>query len=104
MFSSFLNDYLKIFNSCFPVQIVKTKNNYTKNKWITKGIKISCNNKRKLYLSYRQNPNEETKKYYRLYNKILTNVFKGAKKKNTSIKRFQNLVTNAKLRGILSMK
>jgi len=80
MFNSILNDYLKIFNSCFPLQTVKTKNNYTKNNWITKGIKISCNNKRKLYLSYRQNPNEETKKYYRLYNKILTNVIKEAKK------------------------
>ena len=80
MFNSFLNDYLRIFNSCFPLHTVMTKNNFTKNKWITKGIKISCNNKRKLYLSYRQNPNEETKKYYRLYSKILTDVIKEAKK------------------------
>jgi Notch-like protein len=54
-------------------------NNLTKNKWITKGIKISCNNKRKLYLNYKQNPNVETRKYYRLYSKILTNVIKEAK-------------------------
>jgi CRISPR/Cas system-associated exonuclease Cas4 (RecB family) len=80
MFNSFLNDYLKIFNSCFPLQTVIIKNNFTKNKWITKGIKIYCNNKRKLYLNYRENPNKEIKKYYRLYSKILTNVIKEAKK------------------------
>jgi hypothetical protein len=80
MFSSFLNDYLKIFNSCFPLQTVTTMNYFTKNKWITKGIKISCNNKRKLYLNYKQNPNAEASKYYRLYSKILTNVIKEAKK------------------------
>ena len=81
MFNSFLNDYLRIYNSCFPLQTVTTKNNSTKNKWITKGIKISCNNKRKLYLSYRRNPTEAKKKYYWLYSKILTNVINEAKKK-----------------------
>jgi hypothetical protein len=80
MFNSLLNDYLRIFNSCFPLQTVTTKKNFIKNKWITKGIKISCSNKRKLYLSYRQNPNEETKTRYWLYSKILTNVVKEAKK------------------------
>ena len=81
-FNSFLNEYLKIFNSCFPLQTVLRKNSNTNNKWITNGIKISCNTKRKLYLNYRLNPKEETKKYYKLYSKILTNVIKEAKKKN----------------------
>ena len=40
MFNSFLNDYLRIFNLSFPLQTVMAKNNLTKNKWITKGIKI----------------------------------------------------------------
>ena len=80
MFNSFLNDYLRIFNSCFPLQIVSIKNNYNKNKWITKGIKISCNNKRKLYLSYRLNPKKKSLNHYKLYCKILTNVIKEAKK------------------------
>jgi hypothetical protein len=30
MFNFFLNDYLRIFNSCFPLQTVKTKNSYKK--------------------------------------------------------------------------
>jgi hypothetical protein len=46
MFNSFLNDYLRIFNSSFPLQTVTVRKNSTNNKWITKGIKISCNNKR----------------------------------------------------------
>jgi hypothetical protein len=52
------------------------KGKFYKEERITKGIKISCNNKRKLYLSYGQNPNEETKRCYWLYNKILSNVVK----------------------------
>jgi hypothetical protein len=45
IFNSFLNDYLRIFNSCFPLQTELPKGNFTKRNWITKGIKISCNNK-----------------------------------------------------------
>jgi len=61
MFNSFLNNYIMIFNSSFPLQTVMTKKNLIKNKWITKEIKISCSTKRKLYLTCRQHPNEETK-------------------------------------------
>jgi hypothetical protein len=80
MFNSFLNDYQRIFNSYFPLQTVTVKNNSIKNKWITKGIKISCDNKRKLYFSYTQNPNEEANRHYQRYSKILTNVIKEEKK------------------------
>jgi len=61
MFNSFLNNYIRIFNSSFPIQTVMTKNKSTKNKWITKGIKNSCNTKSELCLTCRQHPNEETK-------------------------------------------
>ena len=74
----FLNDYLRIFNSCVPLQTVTVKKNSIKSKWITKGIKISRDNKRKLYLSYRQNPNEEANRHYWRYSKILTTVIKEA--------------------------
>ena len=79
MFNSFFNDYLRIFNSSFPLHTVTVRKNLTKNKWITKGIKISCNNKRKLYLACRQNTNEEIKQHYQLYSKILANVIREAK-------------------------
>jgi len=80
MFNSFLNNYIRIFNSSFPLQTVMTKKNLVKNKWITKGTKISCSTKRKLYLSCRQHPNEETKRHYQLYSKILAYVIREAKK------------------------
>ena len=51
MFNSFLNNYIRIFNSSFPLQTIMTKNKSTKNKWITKGIKNSCSTKRELYLN-----------------------------------------------------
>jgi hypothetical protein len=51
-FNSFLNTYLRIFYSSFPLKIVKKE---TKNKttWITVGIKTSCKHKRHLYLARR---------------------------------------------------
>jgi hypothetical protein len=50
-FNKFLNTYLRIFHSCY---IKKRKNFNTISKpWITKGIKISCNRKRVLYLKAR---------------------------------------------------
>ena len=79
MFNSFLNEYLRIFNSSFPLYTVMIRKNFTNNKWITKGIKISCNNKRKLHLACRQNNTEEIKWHYRLYSKILANVIREAK-------------------------
>jgi hypothetical protein len=78
MFNSFLNDYLRIFNSSFPLQTVVINKNSINNKWIAKGTKISCNNKRKLYLACRLNNDEEEKRHYRLYSKIMVNVIREA--------------------------
>jgi exonuclease III len=64
MFNSFLNDYLRIYNSSFPPQTVKVRKEATNNKWITKGIKISCIKKRNLYLACRHNTNEDAKQHY----------------------------------------
>jgi hypothetical protein len=41
MFNSFLNIYLRIFNSSFPFETVINNNKDNKN-WITPGIKTSC--------------------------------------------------------------
>jgi hypothetical protein len=46
---------------------------------LTHGIKISCINKRKVYLNP-QNNNNEIKKHYKKYCRILTDVIKLAKK------------------------
>ena len=55
MFNSFLNTFLKIFETCFPVKYRSAKED--KNDWITQGIKISCKHKRSLYtLTKNNNP------------------------------------------------
>jgi hypothetical protein len=66
-------------------------------------IKISCKNKRKLYLAYRQNTNGEIKRHYRLYSRILANVIREAKK-STTIKKYKNHVIKTKQHGILLRK
>ena len=72
MFNSFLNTYLRIFYSSFPLKKVKNTNSKNNN-WITVGIKTSCRHKRELYLIYRSSNNEKQKnstcnavKYYQM--------------------------------------
>ena len=49
MFNSFLNTYLRIFYSCFP--LTRTKNSKHNNNWITLGIRTSCKRKKKAILT-----------------------------------------------------
>jgi hypothetical protein len=49
--------------------------------WLTTGIKITCSNKRKLYLLYRKSNNPKLKIYYKNYCKVLPKVIILAKKK-----------------------
>jgi hypothetical protein len=44
MFNSFLNTYLRIFYSSFP--LIRTVGRNNKNNWITLGIKTSCKRKK----------------------------------------------------------
>ena len=79
MFNFFLDSYLKIFNSSFPLKrfhIAKKKKN--KN-WITLGILTSCRHKRELFIASRNSNNAELIYYYKRYCKILSAVIKEAK-------------------------
>ena len=68
-FDKFLNIYLKIFYSSFPTKAVY-KLSPPKPR-LTQGIKISCRNKRKLYLISRHSQDPNKKTYYRRYCKVL---------------------------------
>jgi hypothetical protein len=59
-FNNFLNTYLRIFYSSFPMKKIHYTS-YTK-AWLTQGIKISCINKRKLYLNSQNRNDNEIKK------------------------------------------
>ena len=78
IFNSFLNTYLRIFYSSFPIRKIKAKSK--KNPWITHGITIFCFHKRELYLDLMNSNDPNLKRYYKIYCKILTNVTKSAKK------------------------
>jgi hypothetical protein len=95
MFNSFLNTYLRIFYSSFP--IIRVTNRYENQckKWITQGIKISCTHKRGLYLNCKNSNNIDVKRHYQAYANILSNVIKEAKRMYYN-KKLQNQVINAK--------
>ena len=59
--------------------MVKVKIPQSTKPWITKGIKISCLNKRKLYLDCRNSTNVDSKNHYKTYCQVLSEVIKTAK-------------------------
>ena len=63
IFNSFLNTYLSIFYASFPLK----KSSETKTPWIMVGIKTSCIQKRKLYLTFRNSTNLHIKEHYKNY-------------------------------------
>ena len=75
-YNKFLNTYLRIFYASFPM--VKVKNFQSTKPWITKGIKISCLNKRKLYLNC-NGTNVDLKNHYNRYCQVLSKVITTAK-------------------------
>jgi len=76
-FNKFLNIYLTIFYSSFPTRAVY--NSSISKAWLTQGIRISCKNKRKLYIISRQSLERNKKIHYRRYCRILAEVIKLAK-------------------------
>jgi hypothetical protein len=79
--NSFLNTFLRIFNSSFP--IIQRKHRTLKSSnitWITQGIKISCKHKKELYLILKKNEDICRKLYYKKYCKILSEVIIAAKR------------------------
>jgi len=77
-FNKFLNIYLRMFHCCFIKKHTNCK--AISKPWLTKGIQISCNRKREMYLKMRDNNEMKHKLYYKQYCKILTKVIKEAKK------------------------
>jgi len=77
-FNNFLNVYLRHYYHSFPLK--KYYNNYTKQGWLTKGIKMSCQHKRELYTLCKNTNNFKIINYYKTYCKILSKVIKTAKR------------------------
>jgi hypothetical protein len=90
IFNSFLNTYLRIFYSCFPLK--KITSSKTKiNNWISPGIKISCRRRRDLFWLYGNSNDANLKSYYKLYCRILSSVISMAKRSH-----YNGLIANSK--------
>jgi hypothetical protein len=63
-----LNIFLHDFETYFPIQNVtnKTKNNH----WITTGIKISCNGKKRVYILSKITNSHIIEAYYTQYSTV----------------------------------
>jgi hypothetical protein len=77
IFNSFLNIFLRIYYSSFPLILAKSKMN--QNSWITPGIITSCKHKRVIYKELQINNNATLAFYYRDYAKILSMVIRKTK-------------------------
>ena len=103
MFNSFLDTYLQIFNSSFPLKRVYITKKNNKN-WITLGILTSCKHKRELFIARRNSSNLYFKTYYRRYCKILSVVIKEAKKLNYADKIKKSVNKNKTVWDIVNLE
>jgi hypothetical protein len=79
MYNNFLNTFLRGFNYSLPI-FRKHIGSHIQNKWITKGILVSCRRKKELYILNKYTYNQQIKTYYKNYCAILTKVTQKAKK------------------------
>jgi hypothetical protein len=84
IFNNFLDIYLQNFNACFT----KSKHNSARryDPWITRGIKISCQNKRILYMRCRGSNDTNLRLWCKRYCKILTGIIKREREKKYNVK------------------
>jgi hypothetical protein len=74
------NAFLMQFTYGSLIPVLLRNSNTIYKPWLTKGIKISCNQKRELYLTVRESNEIECKLHYKHYCKMLSKVIKEAKK------------------------
>jgi hypothetical protein len=77
---SFLNTYLRIIYSSFPLK--RAKNTAKNNTWMTTGIRTSYKHISELYLASKDTHYPKLKRHYKLYCKVLSNVILEAKQNN----------------------
>jgi hypothetical protein len=79
IFNSFLNIFLRIYCSSFP--LVQAKSKMNQNSRTTPGIITSCKHKRELYKELQNNNNNNVTlvSYYKDYTKIMSKVIRKAK-------------------------
>ena len=77
----FINEYIKIFDACFPMERIKCRTLQNRNfPWITKGLLKSISKKNRLYKQLINSPNKQRELRYKIYKNKLTHVIRNAKR------------------------
>jgi uncharacterized protein YggL (DUF469 family) len=79
-YDSFLMRFMDCFNASFPKRYVKQSSNMNKLKWMTKGIKVSCEKKRELHMLAKTTEDITILNYCKSYKKMFKKVVNAAKR------------------------
>jgi len=93
----FRSPVVAIFREVFLQGKLNSTHRY--NKWITRGIKVSCHNKRILYMSCRESNDTNLQLQYERYCTILTNNIKTHTKKY-----YDKLISKSKNKTKMAVK
>ena len=80
-YNGFINEYSKLFQSCFPLKAIKGKNmNKFRSPWLTPGLLKSINRKNRLYKRLITSPNKSGELQYKTYKNKLNHLIRIAKR------------------------
>ena len=95
-YTSFLEQFLTLYDTFFPLRKIKIKAKDLQSPWITNGIKKFSNSKQRLYNKLLKNRNEDNEAEYENSNKLFEAIKKRSKKNH-----FSKLILTSPLRTIL---
>jgi hypothetical protein len=79
LYSSSIDKYTSIFESCFPLRkFHKSDKRLPRKQWMTQGLAKSCHTKEKLYKAFISNPSKSNKDKYGAYRNKLNKILKKA--------------------------
>lgn len=74
-YECFKDDFLLLYNLCFPVKTVTIHTN-KKTKWLSRGIKLCSKKQRQLLWAYRLNPDMKNKVIFKKYSQLYRHIIK----------------------------
>lgn len=79
-YTTFFTKYNNIYNDCFPLKKVSSRNSKSFKPWISKGLLRSIKKKNKLYKQFLYSPNPGNESIYKVYKNKLTHSIRVAKR------------------------
>ena len=80
-YTSFHNEFLQTYNTCFPIKVSKNKYKCKKT-WLTTALKNSIKNKNKLYLISKKHPTSENILIYKQFRNKLNSLIRSCERKH----------------------